>query len=289
MARKLRIDLEGGIHHVMNRGVDRRNIFFGDDDRSEFGRRLTDIHERFGVETLAYCLMGNHYHLLLRAVDGNLPDAMHHLGTTYVRRTNDRIGRDGPLFRGRYHSILVTTDAYLTWATRYIHRNPLDLASVAAPADYRWSSYRSYLGLRPSPSFLNAGMVLDLFADAAEFIEFTEQRSASMFVGEQISLDDIRQLVEFSISNDNLTDCDSRGANAPWLARNILVLLASGDLDAAVRGVVERHLAFPSSNARRMAVARARQRWHADPAAQRILAAVSGYLDPEFQGRTECA
>ena len=273
----------------MNRGVDRRNVFFGDDDRSEFGRRLADIHERFGVETLAYCLMGNHYHLLLRAVEGNLPDAMHHLGTTYVRRTNDRIGRDGPLFRGRYHSILVTTDAYLMWATRYIHRNPLDLASVVAPAEYRWSSYRSYLGLRPSPSFLNAGMVLGLFADAAEFIEFTEARSTSMFDGEQISLDDIRQLVEFSISNDNLTDGDSRGANAPWLSRTILVLLASGDLDAAVRGEIERHLAFPSTDARRMAVARARQRWHADPAAQRILAAVSGYLDPEVQVRTECA
>jgi REP element-mobilizing transposase RayT len=83
----------------MNRGVNREPTFFADVDRRQFGHRLADIHERFGVETLAYCLMDNHYHLLLRARDGGLSRAMHHLGLVYTRRTNDRLGRDGPLFR----------------------------------------------------------------------------------------------------------------------------------------------------------------------------------------------
>ena len=80
-------------------------MFFADEDRIEFGRVLGEIHERFGVETLAYCLVPNHYHLLLRCPDGGLSAAMQHLGSTFTRRMNDRAGRDGPLFRGRFHAI----------------------------------------------------------------------------------------------------------------------------------------------------------------------------------------
>jgi putative transposase len=112
---------------MMNRGIDRQPVFFADADGVKFGRRLAEVHERFGVETLAYCLMPNHYHLLIRLPGGGLAAAIHHLGSLYTRNTNDRTGRDGPLFRGRYHSIRVDTDEYLLWAARYIHRNPLAL------------------------------------------------------------------------------------------------------------------------------------------------------------------
>ena len=133
---------------MMNRGVNRQLVFFSDADRVEFGRVLAEMHQRFGVETLAYCLMPNHYHLVLRCPDGGLSDAMQHVGSTYTRRTNTRVGRDGPLFRGRFHAIHVADDVYLKWVVRYIHRNAVDIAGIQGCEDYRWSSYRSYLGLR---------------------------------------------------------------------------------------------------------------------------------------------
>jgi REP element-mobilizing transposase RayT len=113
MGRQPRTDVEGGIHHVMNRGVDHQQIFFADADRVEFGRLLGEIHTKWGVETLAYCLMDNHYHLILHTPDGGLSEAMQYLGVVYTRHTNDRVGRDGPICRGRFASMLVTTDSYL--------------------------------------------------------------------------------------------------------------------------------------------------------------------------------
>ena len=135
----------------MNRGVDRQPVFFNDADRLDFGRQLAWIHESTGGTVLAYCLMGNHYHLLLDMPDGTLSEAMHHLGSVYTRHVNDRLGRDGPLFRGRFHSIPVEDDAYLLTAVRYIHRNPIGLPGVSGPADHRWSSYRTYLGSAAHP------------------------------------------------------------------------------------------------------------------------------------------
>ena len=92
---------------------------------SEF-TRTARTRLAIGVATLAYCLMGNHVHLVLHAPDGALPEAMHHLTSVYSRHVNDRLARDGPLVRGRFHSIPVESDLQLLTVTRYVHRNPLD-------------------------------------------------------------------------------------------------------------------------------------------------------------------
>ena len=154
MPRPLRIDVEDGWHHVMNRGIDHGDVFFAESDRIEFGQRLGDVFERFGIRTHAYCLMDNHFHLLWHCPDGRLSDAMQRLGSLYTRHVNDRLGRDGALFRGRFHSRLITDDAHLVAAVRYIHRNALDVPGVANVREYRWSSHRAYLGLRTPPPWL---------------------------------------------------------------------------------------------------------------------------------------
>lgn len=161
MPRPLRIDLEDGWQHVMNRGIDHADVFFADTDRIEFGQRLGDVFDRFGIRTHAYCLMDNHFHLLWHCPEGRLSDAMQRLGSLYTRHVNDRLGRDGALFRGRFHSRLITDDAHLVATVRYIHRNALDIPGVASVRDYRWSSHRAYLGLRTSPPWLCTDHIFD--------------------------------------------------------------------------------------------------------------------------------
>ena len=173
MARPLRIDNEDGWHHVMNRGAGHARIFLDDTDRVEFGARLADVHDRFGVQTHAYCLLDTHYHALVYCPQGGLSDAMQRLGSIYTRHVNDRLGRDGALFRGRFHSKPVDDDRYLLAAVRYIHRNALDVAGVGEVDRYRWSSHRAYLGLRRPALWLRTDVVLAHFGgDRDAFHEF---------------------------------------------------------------------------------------------------------------------
>ncbi|MGK0275774.1 MAG: REP element-mobilizing transposase RayT [Ilumatobacter sp.] len=165
MPRSLRLDPIDAFHHITNRGVDRQAVFFSDADRVEFGRLLGEICEMFEVEVLAYCLMDNHFHLLLRCPNGGLSDAMQRLGSVYTRHVNDRVGRDGPLFRGRFHSRLIGDVRYLANVVRYIHRNALDIGGVQTVSGYRWSSHRTYLGHRRCPSWLATDHVMEWFED----------------------------------------------------------------------------------------------------------------------------
>ena len=272
MSRRHRVDVEGAVHHVMNRGVDRQAVFFADADRVEFGRRLDAIHGEFGVETLAYCLMDNHYHLLLRTPQAGLSDAMQQLGSLYTRHTNDRVGRDGPLFRGRFHSILVTTDAYLVWVARYIHRNPLALDDVASADRYRWSSYRTYLGHRRAPEFINTQPLLAMFdGDRARLASFTNDAGGDRFPTTD-DLADLRQLVDFAIADDDM-HAEAGGDEDPRvLQRSLLLLMVDqGGLPAPLRDQAVALLDFPTPAARRMAMHRARRRLAGDATLQRVL------------------
>jgi REP element-mobilizing transposase RayT len=173
MPRPLRPNLPETFHHVMNRAIDHGPAFRDDSDRVEFGGRLADIHERFGVITHAYCLMTTHFHLLLECPDGALSEAMQRLGSMYTRHVNDRLGRDGAIFRGRFASRLIDNDDYLLMACRYIHRNALELPEVGDVAQYRWSSHRTYLGLRATPSWMRTDEVLGHWnGSAAAFDDF---------------------------------------------------------------------------------------------------------------------
>jgi len=152
MSRPLRIEYENAYYHVMNRGQARQKIFPAEEYSQAFLATLAEAHERFGLQIHAYCLMSNHYHLLVKTPEGNLQRAMRHVGGVYTQRYNRLKKTDGPLFKGRYKAILVDSDSYLLQLSKYIHRNPVDAGTVRRLQDYPWSSYPSYIGKRaPEP------------------------------------------------------------------------------------------------------------------------------------------
>jgi len=160
MARAWRIEFEGALYHVLSRGNEKRDIFYGDDDRRLFLDTLGDMAQRFEIEVFVYVLMDNHYHLLLRTRRANLSRAMQWLGVTYTNRFNARHSRSGHLFQGRFKNMLVQNDAYLLQLSYYIHRNPLRAKMVERLADYRWSSYRAYAYGQKAPDWLHADLIL---------------------------------------------------------------------------------------------------------------------------------
>jgi REP element-mobilizing transposase RayT len=164
MARARRNNQPGTLHHVMNQGVDGNDIFFGDRDRLTFEQLFGQLHAEHDVDILAYCLMGNHYHFVGQAGENGISDGMQQLSSSYTRIVNDRLGRVGPLFRGRFTSVTIDSDEQLLATVAYVHRNPIDLVPAAALAAYRWSSYGAHLGQRTPPAWLATSLIADMMS-----------------------------------------------------------------------------------------------------------------------------
>ena len=145
MSRPLRIAYPGAWYHVMNRGRRSEAIFLDKQDYDQFIDLLIKTSELWNVHIAAYCLMKNHYHILLQTPEGNISRCMRHLNSLYTQKFNRQHGYDGPLFRGRYKSILVFDDSHLLQLVRYIHKNPVKAGIVKNMQRYPWSSYRGYL------------------------------------------------------------------------------------------------------------------------------------------------
>jgi len=156
MSRPLRIEYENAIYHVMNRGRSRQTICHGTAYYNAFLQCLSEAHQRFGLEIMSYCLMGNHYHLLVKTPRGNLSRAMRHINGLYTQRYNRLKHTDGVLFKGRYKAILIDANSYLLEVSRYIHRNPVETQKplVKKLTEYRWSSYPAYVNKEKCPDWL---------------------------------------------------------------------------------------------------------------------------------------
>ena len=161
MSRPQRIEFENAYYHVMNRGAGRCDIFHDVLDREQFLSIVYDAHKQFGIEIHAYCLMDNHYHLLIKTPRANLGRAMRHINGVYTQRYNRKNNTDGPLFRGRYKAIVVDSDAYLLHLSKYIHLNPLSAKLVEVLEEYSWSSYNAYIGKSIPPNWLNQSEIYD--------------------------------------------------------------------------------------------------------------------------------
>lgn len=164
MARPLRLQFPGATYHVFSRGNNRSRIYRTDYDRRKFIDLLGRLREKFAIKIYAYCLMPNHFHLLLETPLPNLSKAVQYLNSTYTAFFNYTHGCSGHLFQGRFKSILVDKECYLLELTRYIHLNPVANGFTRSPGRYRWSSYRSYLRLEGKPIWLETEGVLNSFA-----------------------------------------------------------------------------------------------------------------------------
>lgn len=163
MARRLRIEVEGGLYHIVTRGVARQDIFHDGDDYARFMMLLATQKERLPFYLYAFCLMTNHVHLLIERMTDDIGRIMQRVLTGYAQYYNRRYRRVGHVLQGRHKAILCQSDAYLTELVRYIHLNPVRAKMVRKPEAYAYSSHRAYLDLEPA-GIVDADPVLRRFS-----------------------------------------------------------------------------------------------------------------------------
>lgn len=167
MPRKPRIHFPGAVYHVMLRGNAGQDIFIDDEDRTQLSLLMQQCVERFNCRIHAFCLMSNHVHLAIQVGTIPLSRFMQSLNLQFTRHYNRKQGVTGHLFQGRYKAILVSADDYLLELVRYIHLNPVRIALVDNPEDYRWSSHKAYCGQASLP-WLTTDWVFTFFAETGE-------------------------------------------------------------------------------------------------------------------------
>jgi len=170
MPRATRIQYKNAFYHVMNRGKGRQTIFHDKNYYDAFLDTLKESHDRFDAIIHCYCLMSNHYHLLIETPRANLDRIMRHINGIYTQRYNRLQKTDGPLFRGRYKAILVDKDAYLLQLSRYIHRNPIEIKGPKPKLeDYSWSSYPAYIEKAPTPHWLQRDNIYQMLGQRQRY------------------------------------------------------------------------------------------------------------------------
>ncbi len=168
MARPLRIEFDGAVYHVTSRGDGREDIYLSDDDRVMFLDVLAHVVERFSWMCHAWCLMSNHYHLMIETPRGNLSQGMRQLNGVYTQRFNRAHNRVGHVFQGRFKAILIEKDSHLLELCRYIVRNPVAAGMVKEAGDWQWSSYQMTAGITHKASFTTIDWVLEQFGDSQQ-------------------------------------------------------------------------------------------------------------------------
>uniref|UniRef100_A0A7C4Y8Z0 Transposase n=1 Tax=candidate division WOR-3 bacterium TaxID=2052148 RepID=A0A7C4Y8Z0_UNCW3 len=170
MARSIRVDFPGAVHHIIAKGNNGRTIFLKDADNMRFLETLYELSQKYPFDIYAYCLMGNHFHLLIETKDEPLYLFMQRLLTNYVQWFNRKYNIKGHLLGDRYKGILVDKDNYFLTVLRYIHLNPVNANIVSKPEEYKWSSYNEYIGEK---WIVNKEKVFEYFNSLDEFIEFS--------------------------------------------------------------------------------------------------------------------
>ena len=164
MARKPRIEFEGGFYHVITRGNQRQKVFLDEKDFLKYLEFLTDYKDRYGFWIYAYVLMSTHVHLLIETGQVPLSKILQGINQRFTMYFNWRYGTVGHLFQGRYKAILCDKDAYLFSLVKYLHYNPVRAGMVRQPEEYRWSSHRGYLGMDKN-GLVDTGLLLRMLSE----------------------------------------------------------------------------------------------------------------------------
>jgi putative transposase len=182
MPRPLRVQFAGAVYHAMGRGVRGEPLYTDARERTQFLQLLAETCCRYDWQTLGYCLMGNHYHLLVRTLEPTLSRGMQWLNGCYARWLSDRHGHKGHVLFRRFHAVLVESDRQLVDTLRYVLRNPIAAGMCSRPDDWSWSSYAATIGKEAAPAFLCTDWLLHQFGDDVEharanFVGFTRAQT----------------------------------------------------------------------------------------------------------------
>ncbi|MCF6177048.1 MAG: transposase [Victivallaceae bacterium] len=226
MSRSLRIEYPGACYHVINRGNWRERIFFDDTDRVLFLSKLSDYAELYEIIIHSYCLMPNHFHLQIKTQHANLGKFMQSFITSFTLSMNLKHDKSGHLFQGRYKAQLIESKLYRNKLSRYIHLNPVKMKNFADLSlnerrkqlhDYRWSSFRSYIGIESKPNWLNRNHVLSSWGDTpnARILNYRK------YVEKGLKTDNTEDLEPSEISNIIGSDSFKDRIVKKYLIRNV--------------------------------------------------------------------
>jgi REP element-mobilizing transposase RayT len=161
------------IYHIYNRGVNKGLIFFNEKNYQYFIYKMA-YHFQEKASVLAYCLMPNHFHLIIKVIDSNfIQKGLQPFMIAYSRAINNEQNRIGPLFQGHYQSNLIDDDSYLLECIKYIHLNPVKAGIVERPQDWQFSSYKQYLS-NNKLTMIDSSFIFHFFDTINEFVEFSE-------------------------------------------------------------------------------------------------------------------
>ena len=204
MARPLRIEYPGAVYHITSRGNEKKAVFRDDPDRETFLAVLQRVNARYHWICHAYCLMNNHYHLLIETPDGNLSIGMRQLNGVYTQRFNKRHRRTGHLFQGRFKAILIQKDSHLLEVCRYVVLNPVRARSLERPETWRWSSYQATAGQAKSHPSLTTEWILSRFSGTKRKAEKEYRRFVRWGIGKESIWKDVKG--QAILGEDNFLD-----------------------------------------------------------------------------------
>ena len=218
MARPLRLELPGALYHVTSRGDRREDIYLNDADRQRWLDLLGEVCVRHNWLCHAYCLMDNHFHIVIETVDGNLSAGMRQLNGVYTQWHNRTHGRVGHVFQGRFKAIIVQREAYLLELARYVVLNPVRAGICQMPERWRWSSYLAMVGQAHRPNWLHTEWLLDQFGSeyakaVAAYIDHVRagvglpslwgDLQDQLYLGDEAFADQSRQMLSNRLLNDS--------------------------------------------------------------------------------------
>ena len=178
--------LKGYYYHIFNRGVNKENIFFNEDNYIYLLRKMKASRHKYGAKILAYCLMPNHYHLLVRQETNRpLSNWIQAMFNGYVQGVNKEQGRTGTLFEGAAKHILVDDEAYLIHLVRYIHYNPVNAHLVRQPEDWQYSNYAEWIGIR-NGTLVDRKFIRNYFPRPDDYRRFMENYAIENELAERL-------------------------------------------------------------------------------------------------------
>src|SRR5208282_3073025 len=222
MARPLRIEYPGAVYHVTNRGNEKKAIFKVDQDRETFLDVLAHVNKRYNWFCHAYCLMDNHYHLLVETLDGNLSIGMRQLNGVYTQAYNKKCSRTGHLFQGRYKAILIQKDSHLLEVCRYVVLNPVRAGLVEQPGDWKWSSYHATAGTETPHPCLTRDWILMQFSIRRDMAEDQYSQFVASGIGEETIWNDVKGKTILGKEDfvDSLVDHFNRHKHIPEISKS---------------------------------------------------------------------